>query len=69
MMIKPYRVEFTFTDRGYSVIAAETEEAAKEGILQLLKKRGIQNPVITDVEAEEEEQLELPFDEPNSTLN
>jgi hypothetical protein len=66
LTVKPYRVEFEFTEKGYSVIAAETPEAASTGILSLLKKRGIKNPVITQVEAEDEEQLELPFEPPQS---
>jgi hypothetical protein len=64
--LKPFRVEFTYTEEGYSVIVAESVALAKAGILTLLQKR-VKNPVITAVSAEEEEeQLELPFPTPNS---
>jgi hypothetical protein len=56
-------------ERGYSVIVAETPELAGEGLLKVLAKRGIKNPVIVEVTSEDDEQLELPFPEPKSSIN
>jgi phosphoribosylformylglycinamidine (FGAM) synthase PurS component len=66
--LKPYRVDFEFTDKGYLHIVAPDEKAASEGAVQMVKNR-LKNPVVTnvvEVDAEDDDQLELPFAAPTT---
>jgi hypothetical protein len=66
--LKPFRVEFTFEDRGYVLVAADSEEQARAGALKLFEGH-LNNPVITSVTEAKEEHAPMVFDSGSSTIN